>query len=149
MYLRKYLKTWLVIQMDEYFVISYTCNGIGQVLSIFMGFFDLLYHWIGTSIFFHVGWVMFCESGMTRELDLSVMNREEVRRHMVEAQCSVQITFPVEFKGPHVVSTRNPCLSAIGEPFVQSGLWQSVRDIQRSLLWDWWSSLGNLFQICG
>ncbi|CAM6103151.1 unnamed protein product [Calypogeia fissa] len=30
--------------------------------------------------------------------------REEVRRHMVEAQCSVQITFPVEFKGPQVMT---------------------------------------------
>ncbi|BBN04021.1 zinc protease [Marchantia polymorpha subsp. ruderalis] len=29
--------------------------------------------------------------------------REEVRRHMVEAQCSVQMTFPVEFKGPCVM----------------------------------------------
>ncbi|KAG6556881.1 hypothetical protein Mapa_001461 [Marchantia paleacea] len=29
--------------------------------------------------------------------------REEVRRHMVEAQCSVQMTFPVEFKGPRVM----------------------------------------------
>lgn len=30
--------------------------------------------------------------------------REEVRRSMVEAQCSVQLTFPVELKGPDVVS---------------------------------------------
>ncbi|KAG0557873.1 hypothetical protein KC19_11G163400 [Ceratodon purpureus] len=29
--------------------------------------------------------------------------REEVRRSMVEAQCSVQITFPVELKGPNVM----------------------------------------------
>ncbi|KAL2635876.1 hypothetical protein R1flu_007355 [Riccia fluitans] len=29
--------------------------------------------------------------------------REEVRRYMVEEQCSVQITFPVEFKGPRVM----------------------------------------------
>lgn len=29
--------------------------------------------------------------------------REEVRRHMIEAQCSVQITFPVELKGPNVM----------------------------------------------
>ncbi|KAJ7536029.1 hypothetical protein O6H91_12G054400 [Diphasiastrum complanatum] len=29
--------------------------------------------------------------------------REEVRRYMVEAQCSVQITFPVELKGPNMM----------------------------------------------
>lgn len=28
---------------------------------------------------------------------------EEVRRHMIEAQCSVQITFPVELKGPNMM----------------------------------------------
>ena len=34
-----------------------------------------------------------------------VLAREEVRRNMVEAQCSVQITFPVELEGSNVVSS--------------------------------------------
>lgn len=44
------------------------------------------------SEFSNFGWVIFV--------------REEVRRSMVEAQCSVQITFPVELNGPNVVSCR-------------------------------------------
>lgn len=36
-----------------------------------------------------------------------VLAREEVRRNMVEAQCSVQITFPVELEGSNVVSSHD------------------------------------------
>jgi hypothetical protein len=43
-------------------------------------------------------------SSESSDLDVLLFVREEVRRSMVEAQCSVQITFPVELKGPNVVS---------------------------------------------